>query len=166
MTDGGKSVEQRLAECEAIEAIKALKHRYWRFCDNKDPDGFRSCFVSKDADLDYGPLGAYDDVEPIIQIFEHVALRKENGRYNVLDMHHGFMPDITIDGPTEAHGTWTLHFRQINLAEGTESLSAGEYDDAYRIEDGRWKISRSHHRGLWSITRPLTDEVRVEQQLP
>jgi hypothetical protein len=161
-----RTTEDRLAELDAIEAIKALKYRYWRYCDGKDPVGFRSCFIRKGASMDYGPLGAYDDVEPIAKIFEEVALKKVDGRYMVLDMHHGLMPEITILSPTEAIGKWTLHFRQVNTVEKTESLSAGEYDDAYVIEDGEWKMSKSHHRGLWSITRPIGDEVVVQQLQP
>ena len=160
-----RTFEQRLAVLEAIEAIKTLKHRYWRYCDSKDPDGFRSCFIRNGASMDYGPLGAFDDVEPILQIFIKVALRKVDDRYVVLDMHHGVMPNITILSETEAEGTWTLRFRQVNLLDRTDRTTAGEYDDRYVIEDGEWKMSSSHFRPLWSITRPITDDIEVAQFL-
>lgn len=158
-------LERRLADIEAIEAIKALKHRYWRSCDNKDPDGFRSCFIAHGADMDYGAMGKHDDVGPILQIFVDVALRKVDGRYNVLDMHHGFMPEITMVSPTQATGRWTLLFRQVNLEAGTDTSMTGEYDDGYVIEDGVWKMSKCHFRPMWTVTRPLTDADTVMQML-
>lgn len=150
----------------SIEAIKAMKHRYWRACDNKDPDGFRSCFIRKGADVDYGPaLGKHDDIEPIIQAFIEIALRKVDGQYNVLDMHHGLMPEITMVAPTEATGRWTLLFRQVNVEAGTDTSMTGEYDDRYVIEDGEWKMSKCHFRPLWTITRKLADTDTILQML-
>jgi hypothetical protein len=80
-------------------------------------------------------------------------------------MHHGVMPNITLLSETEAEGTWTLRFRQLNLLDRTDRTTAGEYDDRYVIEDGEWKMSSSHFRPLWSITRPLTDDIEVDQFL-
>ena len=51
------TTELMTTDLAAIEAIKAMKHRYWRACDNTDPDGFRRCFVRHGADLDYGAIG-------------------------------------------------------------------------------------------------------------
>jgi hypothetical protein len=48
------------------------------------------------------------------------------------------------------------------MIERTERLLTGEYDDGYLIEDGTWKIARSHFRQLWAITRPLGDDAKVE----
>jgi len=153
--------EERLTALEQIEAIKALKHRYFRACDAKDPDTFRACFTAA-ADIDYGPLGGFTDADQLAQVFTRIALRKVDGKPVILDMHHGMHPDITLTGPAAATGCWTLKFRQLNLIERTERLLTGEYDDAYVIEDGAWKMARSHFRQLWVITRPLTDDTTVE----
>lgn len=159
------TVEQRLETLERIEAIKALKHRYFRACDAKDPDGFRACFITAGADIDYGPLGSFagpDQVERLAAVFRRIALHTVDGKPAVLDMHHGLHPDITITGAGSATGRWTLKFRQLNLIERTEKLLTGEYDDGYLIEDGAWRIARCHFRQLWSITRPLSDDTTVE----
>lgn len=153
------TVEQRLAALEQIEAIKALKHRYFRACDAKDPATFRACFIAQGADVHYGPLGGFDDADQIAEVFTRIALHKVDGKPVILDMHHGMHPDITITGPGTATGHWTLKFRQLNLIERTERLLTGEYDDDYVIEDGVWKMARSHFRQLWVLTRPLGDAV-------
>lgn len=153
------SIEDRLAALEQVEAIKALKHRYLRACDAKDPDTFRACFIAEGADVDYGPLGGFTDADQMAEVFRRIALHTVDGKHVILDMHHAMHPDITITGPGRATGRWTLKFRQLNLIERTERLLTGEYDDAYVIEDGDWKMSRSHFRQLWSMVRPLGDAV-------
>ncbi|TDP38844.1 nuclear transport factor 2 family protein [Nocardia ignorata] len=154
---------QRIDTLEKIEAIKQLKHRYWRACDNKDPKTMRDCFIRSGADLDYGRIGTFHDAGPLVEIFTRIALHKVDGKHVVLDMHHGIHPDITLTGERTATGRWTLRFRQVNLIDNTEFVSTGDYDDDYVIEDDRWKISRSHFTERWSITRPLlADSVIAE----
>lgn len=148
-------LSQRIAALEHIEAIKTLKYRYWRACDAKDPNGFRASFIASGARIDYGPLGSFDDVEPMVQIFTRIALRQVDGRHVVFDMHHGMHPDITLTGDSTATGRWTLRFRQINLVAGTETVSTSEYFDEYVVEDGQWKMSSCVNRPIWSVTRPL-----------
>ncbi len=151
------SIEHRVAALEQIEAIKALKHRYFRACDAKDAEAFRDCFTRDGARLDYGELGTFADADHLAAIFRRIALHTVDGRPTVLDMHHGTHPDITLLGPENATGRWTLKFRQLNLIENTETIRTGDYDDEYIIEDGRWKIAASRFDALWSMTRPLTD---------
>ncbi len=156
-----KSLEQRIAALEAIEEIKVLKYRYWRACDAKDPVAFRSCFIRSGASVDFGPMGEFDDADPIAELFARVALEKVDGVYVIRDMHHGMHPEIRLTGDTTATGIWTLRFRQVNLRERTETVMTGEYDDAYVVEDGQWRMSKSHFRPLWNLTRPLADDVVV-----
>jgi hypothetical protein len=154
---------ERIARLEAIEEIKALKHRYLRACDAKDPAAFRDCFIASGASIDYGRLGAFDDAEGMARVFESIALRRVDGRHAVLDMHHATHPDITVHGPDRASGRWTLKFRQVNLLDGTESVSTGEYHDEYVVEDGRWKMASCRFLRYWTITRPVGGDCRVDQ---
>lgn len=156
-------LEERIARLESIEAIKALKHRYFRACDSKDPKEFRACFIASGASIDFDRLGTFDDADGIVEVFERIALQRAGGRSLILDMHHGLHPDITVHGDGTASGRWTLKFRQVNLIDNTESVSTGEYDDEYVIEDGRWKMARCHFRRIWSITRPIGDDCRVDE---
>ena len=94
------TLAQRIARLEAIEAIKALKYRYWRACDGKDPAGFRAAFVASGAAIDFGRLGAFDDADPLTEIYRAIALRKTDGKHQILDMHHGLHPDIRVTSET------------------------------------------------------------------
>ncbi|MFE7721768.1 nuclear transport factor 2 family protein [Nocardia rhizosphaerihabitans] len=151
-----------LARLAAIESITALKHRYFRACDAKDPEGFRDCFVAVGSALDYGELGAMD-ADGMAAVFASIALQQVDGKHAILDMHHGVHPDITVRADGTASGRWTLRFRQVNLIERTETVATGEYADEYRVEDGRWKIATCTFHRLWAITRPLDDACRIAQ---
>ena len=162
-------------EARARQAIEQLKYRYWRACDAKNPEGFRSCFVAEGGVLDFGPLGRTDP-DTMVGIFRQIALATaEDGGPRILDMHHGFMPSITIEEPADrreagreanraggsgepsrATGTWTLQFRQVDRDKGTETLSTGEYSDVYVREDGRWVMAECLFTPGWSVTRELT----------
>lgn len=156
---------RRIARLEAVQEITALKHRYLRACDTKEPATFRDCFVAQGAVLDYGPLGAFTGVEGIAAIFERIALRRVDDRYVVFDMHHAVHPDITVLDDTRAAGRWTLRFRQVDLRAGTEQVSSIEYDDTYVTEGGAWRIASSAVRVLWSMTTPLPEGFRIEETL-
>lgn len=152
---------RRLDDLDRIEVIKQLKHSYWRACDRKDPKGFRDCFIASGARIDYGPLGAFDDAEPMAAIFAQVALHRVDGEYVIFDMHHGLHPEITLTSDTTATGRWTLKFRQVNLLDRTETVMTGEYDDEYVVEGGTWKMSASTLTERWSVTRPLGDNAVI-----
>ncbi|WP_137724861.1 nuclear transport factor 2 family protein [Prescottella subtropica] len=158
-----RTIEQRIADLERIEAIKNLKHRYLRACDAKDPETFRACFVDRGARIDYGPLGQFDDADPIAEIFRSIALQKVDGRHVILDMHHAFHPEITLHGDESASGKWTLAFRQVNLIDNTETVRSIEYVDEYVVENGAWKMSACASNVLWSMTRPLGEGTVVTE---
>lgn len=156
------TLEERIARIEAIESIKVLKHRYLRACDAKEPDVFRDCFVAEGAFVDYGPrIGRFDDADGIAEVFRNVALREVDGRYTIFDMHHAMHPEIVLESATTARGRWSLRFRQVDAGERVERLSAIEYDDRYEVEDGRWRIRSCRVRVLWSMIRPLGDDVQI-----
>jgi hypothetical protein len=153
-----RELAERVADLERIQAICELKYRYWRACDAKDPDAMRDCFVRSGAKIDYGPMGSYDDADPLVAVFTKIALRRlDDRRWAVLDMHHGLHPQITVQDATHAGGRWTLHFRQLDLAGGTERLSTGEYEDEYVVEDGQWRIAATTYAPRWSLSRPFGD---------
>lgn len=158
----GEQWDMRLDRFEQVERIRGLKHRYLRACDAKDVDGFRSAFVSGTADIDYGPMGVFDNADDLAALFRRVALAQADGGPVVLDMHHGIHGDIAIEGPGRATGRWTLSFRQANLVERTLRTAAIEYDDRYVLEQGEWRIAASRARTLWALVEPLTEEHRIE----
>lgn len=159
-------MEQRIARLEAIEAIEALKHRYLRACDLKQPEVFRESFVKQGASIDYRPnVGRFEDGDGIAEVFRRVALERRDGSYVVLDMHHGFHPDIEILSETTARGSWNLRFRQVTLADRMERVSAIEYDDRYEVEEGAWRIRSYYVRTLWTLVTRLPEDAQIMETL-
>ncbi|GAC69211.1 hypothetical protein GS4_23_00050 [Gordonia soli NBRC 108243] len=150
-----------MTSSDDIDAIVRLKYRYWRASDAKDPKAIRACFIREGARIDYGPMGTFDDADQLTEMFSQVALHKVQGRYAVLDMHHGMHPDIERTSATTATGRWSLRFRQVNLLNDTETVMIGEYDDEYVIEDVEWKIAASRLTERWSIRRPFGSDARI-----
>lgn len=158
-----RSLEQRIAELEAVRAIEALKYRYWRACDAKDPVAFRRCFIRRGAIIDYGPMGQFDDADDLTAVFIRVALSTDDdGQPLILDMHHGMHPDITVLDATSARGNWSMRIRQLDLVKRTEKVSSIEYEDTYLVEGGAWLMSTTRARVLWSMTRPLGEDVQLD----
>jgi len=158
------TLEERIARLEAVEQIKALKHRYLRACDAKRPEDFRNCFIAKGAILDYGPrIGKFEDADGIAAVFEAIALKRVDDKVVILDMHHAMHADIQVLSPTEATGAWTLRFRQVDLEAGEERVSAIEYADRYVVEDGEWRIARCEVSVLWTLAKPLPEGYKVTE---
>src|ERR1700682_3396195 len=89
---------QRLLD---IEAIKALKARYFRLMDQKRWGEWADVFAS-DAHLEVPEAAVVVDgragvVESVSTVLEGVRT-----------VHHGHMPEIEITGPDTATGVWAM----------------------------------------------------------
>jgi ketosteroid isomerase-like protein len=127
----------------AIEEIKQLKARYFRFMDTKQWGAWLDVFtedctmwVEDQSDVTHQGRDAF--VGAISAILA-----------DAVTTHHGHMPEITIDprasGDATASGIWAMFdYVQIPLPDG-ETLGLqgyGHYLETYRREaDGQWRIS-------------------------
>ncbi|HZR38101.1 MAG TPA: nuclear transport factor 2 family protein [Nevskia sp.] len=135
-------LEKRLQALEDIHAIQELKARYLRACDRKQPDTMRDCFIEKGAVIEADGFPSFNDRDGWVAVFTDLAVKNPN----VMDMHHGQNPQITLTGPDSATGVWDLNFCQINVKERTVVNLAGEYRDEYVRQNGRWWISAQRFR--------------------
>ena len=103
------NLEERLARLEAIEAIRQLKSHYLAACDAKDPAAMRACFCDGPVHIDYGVLGQFSDADTVVRLYTEQACHP-----HILEMHHGSNPQIELVAPTQARGSWSLHYQQIN----------------------------------------------------
>src|SRR5881296_2923213 len=128
-------VERRLRALEDIEAIKRLKHRYWRCLDLKLWDEMAGCFTD-DATVDYGG-GAYrfQGVEAIMRF-----LRESLGEHTgALGSHHGHHPEIELTGETTARGMWALDNYLFNVRQNRGVRIAAFYHDEYVKLGPTWR---------------------------
>ncbi|WP_455288653.1 nuclear transport factor 2 family protein [Cupriavidus necator] len=129
------SVADRLARLEAADAIRALKLRYLRACDDKDPAAMRACFVPDDAHIHYDRIGSFAGRDALVQCFAELACRP-----TLREMHFPGQAEIRVLDETTAQGSWDLAYLALDDASGTRTFLTGRYADEYVRIDGGWLI--------------------------
>ncbi len=135
-------------ELSHIEAIRVLKARYCRFCDERKWDELYDLFAE---DAVFGvPEAAHNDIESkeakykagylvgrnaILKTFTHMAESISDA------MHLVFAPEIEMTSADTAKGIWAFsdhlyfHAGPVRAAHGL-----GHYHETYVLLDGVWKI--------------------------
>lgn len=129
-----------------IEAIKQLKARYFRLLDQKRWDEWRDVFV---PDVEIRTPDDTGDPAPIVGRDAFV-----DGLRAMIDavptVHHGHMPEITVDGDT-ASGVWAMEdhlFWPPEFGLG-HMWGTGWYEETYlRCDDGAWRIASMYLRRI------------------
>lgn len=135
MTDS--DLQARLARLEAVEDIKKLKARYFRYVDLHWWAELRTLFTD-DAEFDIGESTSQPSTpdEFIASIDRHLS--------DAMTVHHGHMPEIDILDDDHVRGTWAMY----DLVEPPPGgrfpalTGFGHYCEEYRRVDGLWRISR------------------------
>ena len=121
-----------MLDLEAIELIKQLKARYFRFLDTRNLEGLQTVFTSDatasfiGGDYDF-QLNGWDQLE---------AFYKKSFTGQNFGMHNGHHPEICVDGET-ATGIWYLQDIFVSLEHNMTIMGSALYDDEYRLEDSR-----------------------------
>lgn len=133
----------------AIEEIKSLKARYFRFIDTRDWVGFRDLFTDdctfdfSEAFGDLGPPPTAGATSPTKEAVDSLVESLKVSLSGVLTIHHGHMPEIEINSPDSAHGIWAMYdFIRRPAGRTSPSIEGyGHYHEEYSRRDGRWLIS-------------------------
>lgn len=142
-----------MLDLEAIELIKQLKARYFRFLDTADFDGLKTVFTA-DAKIHFRSP-TYNHHKTGWHEIE--AFFKASFTPTKFGIHNGHHPEITVIGDT-ATGIWYLHDRFISLDDGVSIEGSALYKDKYIKEQGEWKIAFSEYDRLFEeITQQNPD---------
>lgn len=130
----------------AIDQIRNLKSRYFRFMDTKDWDGLRTIFcedayfdartaqsISPDGGDGWHARGA----DAIVEFIKGVVTPLRT-------THHGHCHEVSIDSPDRAHGV--IAMEDVLWAADRSKLivhGTGHYHEEYHRIDGVWKIYKS-----------------------
>ena len=117
-----------------IEAIKQLKARYFRSMDTKDWAAMRQVFTDDviiDTTQDAGGEAIHGG--DVFMTFLQGVIG------DVITVHHGHMPEITVTSPTTATGIWAMEAK-LRWPDGTEMHGYGHYHETYEKADGAWRI--------------------------
>jgi uncharacterized protein (TIGR02246 family) len=138
MTDQGEvAAVQRLLD---IEAIKALKARYFRTLDTKNWDGFGDVFTAE-AVLEV------PEADMVVEGRDAIVASVGGALEGTRTVHHGHMPEIEITAPDAATGTWAMadyvEWPPGPSGERVGIRGYGHYVEEYVRRDGEWRIARS-----------------------
>jgi hypothetical protein len=136
MTEQTMTLAERIQALEDIEAIKRLKYDYFFFCDNKQPERVRECFVDGPVHIDYGAVGVFDHRDALIAVFTELACHD-----HMVEMHHAQNPRIDLVDSAHARGSWGLYYYLIDTRLNNVTQLGAYYEDEYRKVDGHWLIS-------------------------
>jgi len=129
------TIAARLVRLEAADAIRALKLRYLRACDDKDTDAMRGCFVPDNAHIRYDRIGSFAGRDALVQCFAELACRP-----TLREMHFAGQADIRVLDENSAQGSWDLAYLALDDASGSRTFLTGRYADEYVRIDGEWLI--------------------------
>jgi SnoaL-like domain len=132
------TLEQRVQRLEDDVAIRALKARYLRCCDLRDPEGVRDTLIPDGAVIAFEGFPPLDGRDAFVDIFAKMGCQP-----GIYDIHHATNGVITFDSDTRATGLWSLHFQSIILANSSVTQMGTEYQDVYVKEGGRWWIAET-----------------------
>ncbi len=135
---GGLSVDE-LERLRAIEEIRNLKARYFRFMDTKQWDELATLFtpdmqvISPDGKVWMEGGAAF-------------AASLKNSLERSVSVHQGFMAEIDIIDAENAKAIWSMQdiieWEDRHPREGWKSIiGRGHYHDTYRKTDGQWRIA-------------------------
>jgi SnoaL-like protein len=141
----------------AIEAIKQLKARYFRFMDTKDWTALPTVFAP-DAQMDM--RGETGDESGLIIGAANIAAFMRSSVEFLITVHHGHTAEIeilspTTLSPTTARGIWAMEDK-LWKPEGSKSTlpftalhGYGHYRETYVCIDEQWliqttKLTRLH----------------------
>jgi len=145
---------QRLMD---IEAIKQLKHAYFRCIDTANLSELAEIFH---ADVSVHFVGgSYEwklqGRQEYMDKVKHAFHRESIGHHN------GHMPEIQIHSATEASGIWYLADNMWTLNHNYLTTGTAIYWDKYLKIDGRWTIKETNYERLYEINQLLEEKPSI-----
>ena len=127
--------EDEVGKLLAIEEIKKLKARYFRYFDTKQWEDCRQLFTL-DAWYVFESSGSRTEFDSRDSFIENAKTRLGDA----ITVHHGFMPEIEFDDATHAHGIWAM-FDYVDIPGQSCQQGFGHYEETYRDDGQGWRIA-------------------------
>jgi hypothetical protein len=136
-----------------IEAIKQLKHAYFRCIDTANFEELAGLFHEDvlvhfiGGSYEWKLQGRAGYLEAIQKAFTTDAVGH----------HNGHQPEIQILSETEATGIWYLSDNMWILSHKFFTTGTALYWDRYLKVDGRWTIRETRYRRIYEMNRMLEE---------
>jgi len=153
-SDGGiDELRRDIQRLMDIEAIKQLKHAYFRCLDTANMEELDSLFHDQVHVHFIG--GNYEwKFDGKEQYLNNVGMAFSN---QAIGHHNGHHPEIQMISDTEATGIWYLADNMWILNHKAFTTGTAIYWDRYEKVDGRWLIRETRYERLYEINRQLDE---------
>jgi ketosteroid isomerase-like protein len=152
-------LEQEIEGLEAENEIENLQRIFGFYFDKKLWTEAADLFTDN-ATVEIGGDGVYLGKKTILEYFKTLGL--EGPEEGVLNDQMQLQPVIHVISKTEARGRWRLFSQEARFGKN-HFWGTGVYENEYKKENGKWKISRLH---LYSIMRTPYDQGWAKAALP
>ena len=141
---------QRLMD---IEAIKQLKHAYFRCLDTANWDELATLFHD---DVAVHFIGGFYEWK-LSGKAEYLEAVQKSFHTRSIGHHNGHHPEIRIESDTSATGLWYLADHMWMLDPKFLTRGTALYWDRYTKIDGRWTIRETNYRRIYEINESLDE---------
>jgi len=145
---------QRLMD---IEAIKQLKHAYFRCIDSCNVEEMGELFL-EDATVHY--IGGFYEwkFESRAELLKIVS---ESFTKAAIGHHNAHTPEVQMLSETEATGLWYFCDNMYVLDLDYHVTGSGIYFDEYEKREGRWWIRSTKYHRLYEWSGPLDEDRKL-----
>ncbi len=149
--DGHAALRRAVQQLLDIEAIKRVKHAYFRCIDTGNFEELATCF-HPDVTVHFRG-GTYE--WKLQGRDEYVASISRSFHTRSVGHHNGHHPEIEILSATEATGIWYLSDSMWIMSDQAFTTGTAIYWDRYEKIDGRWLIRDTQYERLYELNEKL-----------
>ncbi|MCU1514298.1 MAG: nuclear transport factor 2 family protein [Microbacteriaceae bacterium] len=159
-TSTDTSIHEKLDKLQALEDIRVLKGRYWRYVDTKQWAAFEKLWA---PDSSFSDRSANFSCSTPAGIVEAISGALET----VTSIHQGTPSELEILGPDTARGIWSMTdvlfypspSPETQPNAGITIRGYGHYVEQYVKIDGRWVFKKSD---LYRLRLERTEATNTE----
>lgn len=151
-------LEKQLAELRDLEEIKKLKYRYFRAMTYNDYDTLKETLTADVVTSYSDGKYVFDDREALLKFL----IDSHDPNAQIMAYWMAGMPEISLEGEDSATAIWAMYHYFYNQKAGFVDEMFVYYDDAYRKEDGVWRISKT---GYTRVINQILDRRSMPYQM-
>lgn len=144
-------LEARMKRFEDVEAIKRLKHKYFRCLDQKRWEDLATCFAEDAVSSYHGGQFTFQGRDKIMEFLSKSLTPRRIG------MHQGHHPEIELTSDTTATGIWEAEAYLIDVKANTALHEVTFYQDEYVKVNNEWKIKSTGYTNVFEETWSRAD---------
>lgn len=154
-SDGGlDELRKNIQHLMDIEAIKQLKHAYFRCIDTANLEELTSLFH---PDVIVHFIGGTYEWQ-LTGSEEYVSSIGQSFNKRSVGHHNGHQPEIQVLSETEATGIWYLTDNMWVMQHNAFTTGTAIYWDRYVKQDGRWLIRETRYERLYELNEQLQQD--------